>query len=177
MVTEQHLIKKQQPGSRFINFISTSMGIFYTSCLIYIFFFARRRWMPLPERTFNLVPFRDKVHYLQTYSTHTHPQNVEFYKDLIGNIILFVPFPFLLFYVIGIKSYPRLLWMSVCASLFIEITQFAFNIGVADIDDVLLNTIRSSIGLMILYVVSGLKINYFTGQNGKLKKAMVQRPG
>ena len=155
-------MKKQQPGSRFINFISTSIGIFYTSCLIYIFFFARRRWVPLPERIFNLVPFGNKVLYLQTYAAHTRPENVEFYKDLIGNIVLFIPFPLLLFYVIGIKSYSRLLWMSICASLFIEITQFTFNIGVADIDDVILNTIGSLIGLLILYLASGLKINYNT---------------
>src|SRR6185436_3844533 len=174
MVTEQREIRKQQPGSRFLNIAGMSLAGFYTSCIVYIFFFARRRWMPVPERTFNLVPFRDKILYLRAYGTHTHVQNVEFYKDLLGNMLLFVPFPFLLFYVMRIKSYRKLLLISVCTSLFIEIIQITFNIGVADIDDLVLNTVGSSVGLLMLYVLSRLKINYYDQPNGRLKEAVAR---
>jgi glycopeptide antibiotics resistance protein len=161
MVTGQREIRKQQPGNRLLNMAGIGLAAFYTSCLVYIFFFARRRWMPLPERNFNLVPFREKILYLRSYGTHTHLQNVEFYKDLIGNIFLFIPFPILLFYVVGIKSYRKLALISVCTSLTIEIIQITLNIGVADIDDLVLNTVGSSIGLLILYALSRPKINYY----------------
>jgi glycopeptide antibiotics resistance protein len=159
MDTQEVRIKKQ-PENNFVSFIYTSLGIFYTGCLLYIFFFARRRWIPLPKRSYHLIPFRDKVLYLQTYAIHSSPENLEFYKDLVGNILLFIPFPFLLFYVMGIKSYRRLLLMPVCASFFIEIIQYIFNIGVADIDDVILNTIGSSLGLLLLHALSKLKTNH-----------------
>ena len=149
-----------------------SLAGFYTSCLVYIFFFARRRWMPIPERTFNLVPFRDKILYLRAYGTHTQFQNVEFYKDLLGNMLLFVPFPFLLFYLMRIKSYRKLLLISVCTSLFIEIMQITFNIGVADIDDLLLNTAGSSVGLLLLYALSRLRLNFYGQSNDRLKEVV-----
>jgi glycopeptide antibiotics resistance protein len=153
--------KKQPPENRFANFVYTSLGIFYSGCLVYIFFFARRRWIPFPKRSFNLIPFRDKLHYLQSYASHSSPENLEFYKDLIGNILLFIPFPFLLFYVLGIKNYRILLLLSMGTSLFIEIIQYVFNIGVADIDDLILNSAGASIGLLIIYEVSRLGISQY----------------
>ena len=158
---EEARVKKQPPENRFINFIYTSLGIFYTGGLVYIFFFARRRWIPFPKRSFHLIPFRDKLLYLQSYASHSSPENLEFYKDLIGNILLFIPFPFLLFYVLGIKHYRTLLLIAVVTSFFIEIIQFLFNIGVADIDDVILNTTGASIGLLIIYGLSRFEITQY----------------
>ena len=130
--------------------------------------------MPMPERTFNLVPFRDKLHYLQTYTSHTSPENIEFYKDLFGNIVLFIPFPLLVFYISRNKSRRRLLIVSVCASFFIEIMQFIFNIGVADIDDILLNTIGASAGLLMLQILPRTKRVYYSRSNSGLGKTIAQ---
>jgi glycopeptide antibiotics resistance protein len=147
-------MRKQYPEKKWLKIMYSIAGILYTACLVYIFFFARRRWRPVPKRNFNMVPFRDKFYYLQTYAIHKQAENVEFFKDFIGNILLFVPFPFLLFYVLDIKSYRRVFWFSVAASLCVELLQYIFNIGVADIDDLALNTLGISIGWVILYRLS-----------------------
>jgi glycopeptide antibiotics resistance protein len=47
--------------------------------------------------------------------------------------------------------------ISVATSVFIEITQFVFSIGVADVDDIILNTTGAAIGLLILKML--IKIN------------------
>jgi glycopeptide antibiotics resistance protein len=96
---------------------------------------------------------------LENYPVRISPGNLEFYKDLIGNILLFVPFPFLLYYVLGVKYYRRLLLISIGTSLSVEITQYLFNIGVADIDDLILNSIGACIGLLVLYPFSRIKNN------------------
>ena len=147
-------IKKHSPEKRWLQGIYISLCTFYTVSLTYIFFFTSRRWTPFSKRSIHLVPFREKTEYFQSCAIHTRPENIEFYKDFIGNILVFVPFPFLLCYVLAIKSYRKLLLISVATSLAIEMIQYICNIGVADIDDLLLNSIGASIGLLMLHIVS-----------------------
>lgn len=161
MRDKKRSMKEQWPENPVAKIFLRSLGILYTAGLIYIFFFARRRWRFFPIRNINLVPFRDKFHYLQTNQVRVNPYNLEFYKDLFGNILLFIPFPFLLFYFFGIRSYSKLFLLSAGTSLLIEIIQYIFNIGVSDIDDLLLNVIGASIGLSILYLISRLRLNKF----------------
>jgi glycopeptide antibiotics resistance protein len=152
-------IKKLSPEKRFLQFVYGGFCTLYTAGLVYIFFFARRRWVIPSKRSIHLVPFRDKIEYLQTYGSHTRVENIEFYKDFIGNILLFVPFPVLLLYVFGIKSYSKFLLISAGSSLVVEAIQYILNIGVADIDDLILNTAGAALGLLLLYFVS-LKNRY-----------------
>jgi glycopeptide antibiotics resistance protein len=159
MDIQENRIKRRSPEKRSLQFIYTGLCTVYVSGLVYIFFFARRRWVPFSKRSIHIIPFRDKMQYLQTYSTHTRPENIEFYKDLIGNILLFVPFPFLLCYVLAIKSFRKLLLITVTTSFAVEMIQFVFNIGVADIDDLLLNTTGAAIGLLLLYISSPKNAN------------------
>jgi glycopeptide antibiotics resistance protein len=133
--------------------IACILGIFYGSGLLYIFFFARRRWGPPPKERINLDLFREKFLYWHSAAIHTRPEAVEFYKDLFGNVLLFIPLPFFLLYFLGVKSYSRLLLASFFTSLVVEIIQFIFRIGVADIDDLFLNTIGALTGLLILHTL------------------------
>ena len=130
--------------------IYSCLGFFYATGFVYILFFTQNRWRHFPKRNINWILFRDKIQHWQTWSLHTHPENVEFYKDLIGNILLFIPFPFVLFFFFGIKTFSRLLLTSVASSFCVEMIQYILNIGVADVDDLLLNTIGSLLGILIL---------------------------
>jgi glycopeptide antibiotics resistance protein len=159
-------IKKLLPEKRVLSVFYAGLCTLYVSGLVYIVFFARRRWVPFSKRSIHIIPFQDKTQYLQTYSTHTRPENIEFYKDFIGNILLFVPFPFLLCYVLAIKSFRKLLMLSMGTSLVVETVQYIFNIGVADIDDLLLNTFGASIGLLLLYIASSKNLNPFPSLKG-----------
>jgi glycopeptide antibiotics resistance protein len=133
--------------------IAWMLGIFYGSGLLYIFFFARRRWGPPPKERINLDLFREKFLYWHTGAVHARPEAVEFYKDLFGNVLLFIPLPFFILYFFGMRSFSRLLLVSFITSLVVETIQFIFRIGVADIDDLFLNTIGALTGLLILHTL------------------------
>ena len=150
-------MQKQESEKRYWKIIYNCLGVFYAACLVYIFFFARRRWRIFPERIVNVIPFRDKIHYLQTHSIRVRPENLEFYKDLAGNILVFVPFPLLLFHFFKISSLRTLLLISVATSFCVETLQYIFNIGVADIDDLILNTTGACIGLLLLIPLLRMK--------------------
>jgi glycopeptide antibiotics resistance protein len=129
----------------------TAVGICYTLGFVYVCFFARRRWGFLPSRHLNLQLFREKIQFWESRVFHTRPERIEFYKDFIGNIILFIPLPFILFYFFGVKTFSRLLLFSIASSVSVETVQYILNIGVADIDDVFLNTIGALMGILILF--------------------------
>ncbi|MFI5130101.1 MAG: VanZ family protein [Chitinophagales bacterium] len=153
MVTQKNIKSKRPPEWNWQKVIYTGLGFFYIACMVYIFFFARRRWGPFPKRSIHFTPFEEKIRFWQTISGHSRMETLEFYKDLVGNILLFVPFPFFLSLIIGIKRYPKLLLISALVSLFVEIVQFTCNIGVADIDDLILNSMGASIGLLVMYCI------------------------
>jgi len=143
--------------NRFLKLIFGGLSFFYTVGLCYVFFFARRRWREFPVRNFNLVPLRNKLHYLEGWSQFTGPEKAEIYKDVLGNIIIFIPFPFLLVFLVGFRSYRRLLFLSCVSSIGVELIQFIMNVGVADIDDILFNTLGASFGVIMLYIIAQLR--------------------
>lgn len=140
-----------------LKFIFGGLSFFYTVGLCYVFFFARRRWREFPVRNFNLVPLWKKIHYLQNWSQFTGPEKAEIYKDVLGNIFIFIPFPFLLVFLLGFKSYRRLLFLSCISSMIVEVIQFITNVGVADIDDILFNTIGAAFGVIMMYLIAQLR--------------------
>jgi glycopeptide antibiotics resistance protein len=144
---------KKLVENRTLKIIFGGLSFFYTIGLLYIFFFARRRWREFPIRNYILVPLQKKIDYLQTWSEHTAPEKAEFYKDVLGNIFIFIPFPFMLLFLLGFKSYGRLLFLSFVSSTGVELIQFITNVGVADIDDILFNTLGAAIGILIMYAV------------------------
>jgi glycopeptide antibiotics resistance protein len=124
-------------------------AVFYFTVLLYIVFFARRRRHVINFREkINLEPFLEKVNYI------SHPIAVgtqyDFYSNLIGNIILFIPFSFAFCWLTN-KQYSNqfLFLVIVLTSLVIETLQYVFNKGVADIDDVILNSLGDFLGLLL----------------------------
>jgi glycopeptide antibiotics resistance protein len=105
------------------------------------------------------VPLRNKLHYLENWSQFTGPEKSEIYKDVLGNIIIFIPFPFLLVFLLGFKSYRRLLFLSFISSMGVELIQFIMNVGVADIDDILFNTLGATLGIIMLYIIAQFRGN------------------
>jgi glycopeptide antibiotics resistance protein len=130
-------------------------GIFYFATLFYIFFLARRRRgprLPWHQRPVNLIPLRHKIEYIASYGYSTGPEKGGFYIDLFGNIILFIPFAFFLMFLFNIISLRKIVLISLLTSISVEVAQFIFSVGVADIDDVILNTLGGILGLIFLNV-------------------------
>lgn len=134
--------------------ISYFFAIVYASALLYIVFFSRRRrhvHILFDYHSANLIPFKNKILYLSAHNYALHGSIAyQFYSDFIGNILLFIPLPFFLSLLAGINNFKRILIVSAITSLLIETIQFISGIGVADIDDVILNTTGACLGFLLL---------------------------
>lgn len=72
------------------------------------------------------------------------------YIDFFGNIILFVPFAFILSVVFNVKSKLKIVLLAFLAGLSVELIQYTLAIGVGDIDDIILNTTGAFLGVLLL---------------------------
>lgn len=70
----------------------------------------------------------------------------------VGNIIWFVPFGFIL-PLLGIKKKLTLIF-GAALSLVIEVMQLLFDVGFTELDDLILNTVGSGIGIMLFCLFS-----------------------
>lgn len=106
----------------------------------------------LKEFTYNLYPFKTIFTYIIEYNNNN---NAPFVINIIGNIVVFVPFGFLLpiAFQKQLNRLDKLLFASVTGILLIEMLQLVFKLGVFDIDDVILNSIGIVIGFVILKVI------------------------
>ncbi|MFC4165593.1 VanZ family protein [Epilithonimonas zeae] len=118
----------------------------YTVWILYLLFFASFRYSPTILFEIKTVPFET----INEYSTNVIKfDKIEAIKNILGNIILFIPYGFL-----GI-IYPRLnqfKWLLLSFFLIINIVEFSqyyFKKGYADVDDVILNTFGAVIGFFI----------------------------
>ncbi len=73
-------------------------------------------------------------------------------NNLLGNILLFIPLGFLLpLLVKRFRNFFLILFTGFLLSLFYECTQLLTGIGVFDVDDMILNTFGTLIGVIVFY--------------------------
>lgn len=94
----------------------------------------------------NLIPMRTIWEYIS--GQNGVAPTLMIYNTL-GNIAIFVPLGLYLRLLLREKPLGLVLLLPLCASVLIEIIQFTFSIGAADIDDVILNTVGGIIGALI----------------------------
>lgn len=93
--------------------------------------------------TNNLVPFKEILRYNITSSL--------FVKNVLGNILLFVPFGLFTSYIVKNKTVFPTAILTFLVSCSIEFAQMCIG-RTADVDDVILNTIGGIVGYIIYYV-------------------------
>ncbi|MDO5003048.1 MAG: VanZ family protein [bacterium] len=93
----------------------------------------------------NFVPFKEMFRY-QIGSRL-------FIKNVLGNIILFLPFGFFTAYYLDIKKPYLIIILTLIASTSIEFVQMSIG-RVFDIDDIMLNTIGGIVGLYLFSILS-----------------------
>ncbi len=96
----------------------------------------------------NLVPFNEILRY--DFGTH------EFFRQVIGNIILFIPFGYFVTYYVNIKKIGTMFLMSVGVSLIIETVQYFIGRSF-DIDDIILNVTGGILGFMLYIALDAIK--------------------
>lgn len=120
----------------------------YFSTLFYVVFLSGRR--PTASLGPHHVQPRLEPFTLKWY-LYRHGQDVSgVYLDVIGNIVMFVPFALFLFVVFGLRRFDYILLFGFLLSVAIEITQFITGVGFPDIDDVIFNTFGAVLGILII---------------------------
>lgn len=92
----------------------------------------------------NYIPFREMFRYM--------PGTYLFYKNILGNMLLFLPFGFFVSYFLNVKKAMIVVILSIIASSSIEITQLYIG-RVFDVDDILLNISGALIGYFIYRIM------------------------
>lgn len=111
-------------------------------------FFARRR-RHFNERYLDIIPLRNNINKFLELGTRDKHEVYNFYSNLIGNIALFIPYSIILIVVFNVRDIKKVIISALFVSLVIELLQYSFRLGFADVDDILLNTAGAVIGVLI----------------------------
>jgi glycopeptide antibiotics resistance protein len=136
--------------------ISFLFSLFYFSLLSYAVFFARRR-RHIDRRDLNLIPAKNMI---AQYRQMADMGAFNYYANLLGNVILFLPIPYIMIKVFRMKKFSSILLTGLLISFAIELIQYVFEVGVADIDDIILNTLGTCIGFVCYKILE--KFYYHT---------------
>src|SRR5713226_2386456 len=97
----------------------------------------------------NYVPFKTILPYLRGYPTW-----IDAIRNLLGNIILFMPLGFLLPLLYRPISWKSVLGIAVAFSLCIETLQLVLRAGIFDVDDILFNTLGVMLGYLVFLLLT-----------------------
>lgn len=117
--------------------------IIYVMCLFRVVTFQDVSWS-----TSNFIPFKEMLRY--NFGSKL------FFKNVIGNMIMFIPYGFFVSYILKIKKPTIIFLLTFLVSLTIEFTQLKIG-RVFDIDDIFLNIVGGIIGYVLYYLVNKFK--------------------
>lgn len=110
------------------------------------------------KQEIHLIPFESTFNSIRFAATNDYPQihkNHQWYltvRNIVGNLLLFFPFGFLLPLISKrFTKYSDLLYATLGITLFAETLQYCFVVGVFDIDDIIYNCIGSLYGLWLFH--------------------------
>ncbi len=117
--------------------------ILYTLLLLYWLFFGFGRTSNV-EKTVQLIPFTT------IYKMFTQVYDFKYFSiNIIGNIVVFIPFGFLGIVFEKLKKAKFLFPIFILGISTLEFLQFITRRGYAEIDDVILNTMGVAIGFWV----------------------------
>ncbi len=117
--------------------------VIYVMCLFYVVTFQDVNWS-----TSNFIPFKEMFR---------HPVGSKlFFKNVLGNMIMFMPYGFFVSYFLKLKKPLSILLLSILTSFTIEFTQLQIG-RVFDVDDIVLNIIGSFLGFLLYYLIVKVK--------------------
>ena len=96
----------------------------------------------------NFIPFKEMLRY--DFGTKL------FFKNVVGNMIMFIPFGFFTSYFLKLKKVYSVFLLTLLTSITIETTQLLIG-RVFDIDDIILNIIGGLIGYLIFKIIYKIK--------------------
>lgn len=115
---------------------------FYLCFLFYLLFFSHYRRSVEGILAYNLIPFKTIDGYFSVFS------GLSLTDQFVGNIVAFIPFGFLIVFLITRLTFGSTLILTFLLSLCMECLQIGFRVGAFDVDDLLLNTLGGVIGFV-----------------------------
>ncbi|KRE48545.1 hypothetical protein ASG81_06650 [Paenibacillus sp. Soil522] len=135
--------------SLLLNLFLTALALSYALMMGWLLFYRNRYF--LEGYNYNVVPF----YTIKKYIVHHDHFNFEiWFKNLFGNIVLFIPIG--LFLPLLNTKYRRVFILVAVAILLItavELIQMLARVGSFDIDDIILNTFGALLGLLMTNAV------------------------
>ena len=119
------------------------ISIIYILCLFHVVTFQDVNY-----GTSNFVPFKEIFRY--SFGSH------KFIKNIVGNIMMFVPYGFLASYLLKNKKFSVILILTTVASLTIETVQYYIG-RVFDVDDIILNLVGGILGFLMYVGLDAIK--------------------
>lgn len=140
------LYRKAYSRSFGFNVTVTLLALLYAAIMLNLLF-LRNRYM-MDGYAYNLVPFDT----IQRYIVHRDHFNFDtWFKNLFGNLVLFIPIGFFLPLLhTGFRRSLPLLAATICMIAIVETAQMLLRVGSFDIDDIILNTAGAWIGLLMV---------------------------
>ena len=139
---------KMNKTDRKVRICGRLLFVLYMILALYFMFFSETldRTLVSDEYRYNLTLFKEISRFWNmryTYGWHITIVN------LLGNVVCFMPFGFLLPTISKKKIFKNFLSvtvMAMCFSIFIETAQLLTKVGAFDVDDIFLNTIGGLLG-------------------------------
>lgn len=97
------------------------------------------------SRSYNLIPFKTIWDYA---SGNIYVSKSMVRYNILGNIAVIIPYGLYLQVLLKNKVFGKSLWIIIGTSVSIEIIQYIFGLGAADVDDVILNVCGGVIGII-----------------------------
>lgn len=134
--------------------ISRLLFCIYIVVMSYFLFLSDDRSM-LSTYKYNLEPFKE----IKRFITYRHQIGiVSFVINIIGNVVAFMPFGFLLPSMRSEKTgFFKTFAYSLLFTFLIETTQLVTMLGRFDIDDIIMNTLGGILGYFVYVVFSFVK--------------------
>ncbi len=82
------------------------------------------------------------------------------FTNLAGNVLVFVPFGFLMSMASNYRSFLNTTFYSFVLSLVVELSQLMMRVGAFDVDDLLLNTAGGMLGYICFLICNAIRRNY-----------------
>lgn len=98
--------------------------------------------------SYNLMPFKEMFRY--------ELGTTLFYKNIVGNLLIFVPFGLFTAYYLKTKRVGLILTLSLISSVTIEFAQRLIIGRVFDVDDIILNVVGAIIGYFVYVIIEAI---------------------
>lgn len=127
-------------------------SLFGIAFIVYILLLTRELFFSgfiLSNREFNLIPLKSVLHNI---AMHGRISFKPWFLNIFGNIVAFIPLGFSICFILNEKrSVIKVILITFAIALVCEIIQYLTGTGLADIDDVILDCLGGTLGIVAIY--------------------------